>query len=324
MAVPRASALMLVLLWASGTDCAAVAAKAPVGGALGKLDSPYLRGGLWQATALLATYPIDTLKTRLQIPFGAPGEYQRSAGAFAVRRVNALQAPFWSGVGASLLSQVPSMAIMATTFGACRSMLEEKAPKMDALQVDILSIMAGTGVASLWSAPCEAVKCTFQSGMYTSSLKSAVRAIHKERGNYGFLQGYTAQVARDLPFFSIMFASYELMRGEGPSGSSPDHWKQDAALGGAAGAVAALVTTPFDVARTQATMRTWGGKAVWREANSLTLLPHILKEQGVRGVMAGAVPRVGHAAIGAAFFFMAFERYFDKPAPPTKGKKGGK
>jgi hypothetical protein len=73
----------------------------------------------------------------------------------------------------------------------------------------------------------------------------------------------------------------------------------------------------------QATMRTWGGKAAWSQSNSLTLLPLIFREQGVRGVMAGAIPRSMHAAAGAAFFFVAFEQYFTVPAP-TAGKPKGK
>lgn len=44
-----------------------------------------------QVPAQLAIFPLDTFKTRLQIPFGAPGAYQGSDRAFAVRRVNALQ-----------------------------------------------------------------------------------------------------------------------------------------------------------------------------------------------------------------------------------------
>ena len=77
--------------------------------------------------------------------------------------------------------------------------------------------------------------------------------------------------------------------------------------------------------RVQATMRTWGGKAAWSQSNSLTLLPLVFGEQGVRGVMAGAIPRSMHAAAGAAFFFVAFEQYFTVPAPTAgKGKAKGK
>jgi len=109
-----------------------------------------------------------------------------------------------------------------------RAFLENKAPKLDPLQVDIASMLVGTGVASLWSAPFEAVKCTFQSGMYTSSLKSAVRAIHKESGNRGFFQGYSAQVARDLPFFSLMFAAYEALHDAAPPPAPGKEWRQHA------------------------------------------------------------------------------------------------
>ena len=59
----------------------------------GGRTSPLVRGALLQVPAQLAIFPLDTFKTRLQIPFGAPGAYQGSDRAFAVRRVNALQVP---------------------------------------------------------------------------------------------------------------------------------------------------------------------------------------------------------------------------------------
>jgi len=60
----------------------------------GGQSSPLVRGTLVQVPVQLAIFPIDTFKTRLQIPFGAPGAYQGSDRAFAVRRVNALQVSY--------------------------------------------------------------------------------------------------------------------------------------------------------------------------------------------------------------------------------------
>ena len=43
--------------------------------------SPLVQGALLQVPVQLAAFPIDTFKTRLQIPFGAPGAYQGSPRA---------------------------------------------------------------------------------------------------------------------------------------------------------------------------------------------------------------------------------------------------
>lgn len=77
-----------------------------------------------------------------------------------------------------------------------------------------------------------------------------------------------------------------------------------AAMGAAAGALAGALTTPLDVVRTQATMRTWGGEAA---ASSLSLVPRIFAEQGVRGLMAGCLARSAYMGLGAAVFFVAYE-----------------
>ena len=76
------------------------------------------------------------------------------------------------------------------------------------------------------------------------------------------------------------------------------------AMGAAAGALAGALTNPLDVVRTQATMRTWGGEAA---TSSLSLLPRIFAEQGVRGLMAGSMARSAYIGLGAAAFFVAYE-----------------
>eukprot|EP00802_Teleaulax_amphioxeia_P023503 Tamp_24090.p1 GENE.Tamp_24090~~Tamp_24090.p1 ORF type:complete len:320 (+),score=30.08 Tamp_24090:1-960(+) len=279
--------------------------------------SPLVRGALFQVPVQLLAFPIDTFKTRLQIPFGAPGPYQGSDRAFAVRRVNALQPPYWSGIGASLINQLPTFMIMYNVFEFAREKLENRFPAASKISIDVAASMAGSVVGNLWSTPCEVIKCTFQSGMYTASVKSAIRAIHKESGFRGFYQGCTAQILRDLPLFTLMFGSYEVLHDYYSSNFLVEKDKRgkvtkireasdlvNACLGAASGAVAATLTNPLDVVRTQATMRTWGGETA---SSSLLLIPRIFAEQGVRGLMAGMGARSVYMGLGAAAFFVAYE-----------------
>ena len=211
------------------------------------------------------------------------------------------QPPYWSGMGAALINQLPTFLIVYNVFEIAREQLEKRYPKASKISIDVAASMMGSCVGSLWSTPCEVVKCTFQSGMYTASVKSAVRAIHKESGMRGFYQGGSAQVVRDLPLFAIVFGAYEVMhdsyttnmlvqkdkRGK-VTGVKEASTMAHALMGAAAGAIAAVATNPLDVVRTQATMRTWGGQTA---TTSLSLLPRIFAEQGVRGLMAGATAR---------------------------------
>ncbi|EKX48093.1 hypothetical protein GUITHDRAFT_86163, partial [Guillardia theta CCMP2712] len=247
----------LVLLFTS-----AVQGAAPDVSGVSGWKNPLLNGAVLQVPFQLAAFPLDTFKTRLQIPFGAPGAYQASEKAFAVRRVNARQPPFWSGVGASSLSQLPTFFLVYSTFEAVRNKLEKKFPEANKVAIDVGASMVGSLVGSVWSTPCEVVKCTFQSGMYTASLKSAVRAIQKEAGMRGFFQGYTSQLCRDLPFYSIMFATYEAMHDTYRSKFLTSKDKKgrvvkvddtqdlaNVAIGFCAGAFSGLITNPLDVAR---------------------------------------------------------------------------
>lgn len=68
------------------------------------------------------------------------------------------------------------------------------------------------------SPPKHANRCWFltgrqsQSGMYTKSLRGAIRAIQSETGVFGFYQGFSSQLIRDLPLYGVMLGSYEAMR----------------------------------------------------------------------------------------------------------------
>jgi len=281
-----------------------------------------IKASLSQAPVMALTYPIDTIKTRLQIPFGAPSAYQRSASAFKVRRINALQGPYWTGVVASCANQFPTFAIVYSTFEAARNTMEEAFPRQSKHVIDTLAMLIGSVAGSLWSTPCEVVKCTFQSGMYTRSLGGAVRAIYAETGAFGFYQGYTAQLMRDLPLYGVLLGSYETVRDsyinkflsakdkKGVTRATRDMTPQeDAALGFVAGAIAGGVTTPFDVVRTQATMRMWGGRPWWSASSSAAMMPRILAEQGVRGIFAGLPARSLYTGLGSAAFFFAYEKF---------------
>lgn len=315
---PDATALGRILVTIACLSIAAASSSSPP---QGTGMSPLVQGALWQVPVQLAAFPIDTLKTRLQIPFGAPGPYQGSPRAFAVRRVNALQPPFWAGVGASAVNQLPGFLIVYKVFENVREGLERRFPHASKISIDVGASMVGSAVGNvLWSTPCEVVKCTFQSGMYSASVKSAIRAIHKESGLRGFYQGCAAQVARDLPALTIIFGSYELLRDAysslaaskdtGPKSTRAQHARVDdsvlaqALLGGLSGALAAVLTNPLDVVRTQATMRTWGGQTA---SSSLSLLPRIYSEQGLRGLMAGSLARSAYMGLGAAAFFVAYD-----------------
>lgn len=282
-------------------------------------QNPFLSGSIMQSAVLAASYPVDVLKTRLQIPFGAPGPYQATKKAFDVRWLNARQPPFWPGAPAAYLNLLPSLAIFDVAFQGCRGFLDDKFPRANKLAVDVASTGVAAVVASAWSTPCEVVKCTFQSGMYTSSLKSAVRAIHKESGWRGFYQGYAAQLARDVPVYLLVLGGYEALRDKyittfltetdarGRVTRGTPSAMANAALGAVVGGVAGALTNPLDVARTQATLRTWGGSALSQES-SLKLVTQVLSDQGLRGLMAGAPLRAASLALGSAAFFAAYEK----------------
>ena len=63
---------------------------------------------------------------------------------------------------APIFCQFPTFAIVFTVFESARSALEKKFPKQSTQAIDTAAVLAGSLAGSLWSTPCEVVKCTFQ------------------------------------------------------------------------------------------------------------------------------------------------------------------
>lgn len=151
--------------------------------------------------------------------------------------------------------------------------------------------------------PGEVVKQRVQGGIYKDPLQ-AVMAIFKSKGFAGFYQGYPALVARDLPFRAIQLPTYEYFKktyadarckGNVDAIGPP----QAAFLGACAGMIAAALTNPVDVIKTQ--MMTSDGKD-----SVMKVVGSIIKNNPA-ALAAGMPQRVGFLGGSSAVFFIAYE-----------------
>lgn len=253
-----------------------------------------------RSVSIVTMYPVDTLKTRIQMG--------KSAGGVGLGAL-------YKGVGGSLFGQVPYGVL---TFGSYeiykQALLDRFAGAPSALLVALAAVL-GDVTGSGWLCPSEVVKQQLQAGMHADTW-SAVRNIWRDRGVAGFYQGYAGGLARDVPFRVAQLTSFEVTkaawlsrkrrRTTATTTTTSDEELdplESAVCGAIAGTFSAAVTCPLDRVKTllMTDGATYGGTVA-------SCVSKIWKDEGVRGLTAGMLPRVTYIAPSVAIFFIVYEQ----------------
>uniref|UniRef100_A0A7S2SIM3 Mitochondrial carrier protein n=1 Tax=Eucampia antarctica TaxID=49252 RepID=A0A7S2SIM3_9STRA len=262
-----------------------------------------------RATSIFTMYPMDTMKTRIQM-----------------EQPNALRLKgLYSGVGGSLVGQVPYGVLTFGSYEVYKNTLLEKFPDVRPVFLYAISAVLGDVTGSGWLCPSEVVKQKMQAGMY-STTGEAIREIIKKKGFGGFYEGYFGGLARDVPFRVAQLTSYEVSKkiflqmkrkkqqqNEGESSSienlrlSPG---ESAAVGAMAGSFSAAITSPLDRIKTllMTDSAAYGGSVASCAAK-------IWREEGIAGFCQGLVPRVIYIAPSVMIFFIAYEQVQQRLLP---------
>ncbi len=152
--------------------------------------------------------------------------------------------------------------------------------------------------------------------MYQSPYKGVIhcfRTVIREEGIRAFYRSYTTQLTMNVPFQCIHFLTYETARNRlNPAGGYDP--KTHIIAGGAAGAIAAAVTTPLDVAKTL--LNTQERCVVCEVTHSETktfisgmfnALKSIYQLEGMRGYFRGLQARVVYQMPSCAICWSVYE-----------------
>ncbi|KAJ7160263.1 mitochondrial carrier domain-containing protein [Mycena filopes] len=251
-------------------------------------------GGLAGTAVDLLFFPIDTIKTRLQSPQG----FARAGGFKGI----------YKGVGSVGVGSAPGAAVFFATYDT----LKHNSPLPEHLQpvTHMLSASVAEVAACLVRVPTEVIKTRAQTSTYgpgQSSL-SAARFLLASDGWKGFYRGFGSTIMREIPFTSIQFPLYELLKSRLSTfvGRKPLYAHEAAVCGSFAGGVAAALTTPLDVLKTRVMLD-------MRDATKekLPSLPARLKNiyvaEGIPALFAGVVPRTLWISAGGAVFLGVYE-----------------
>jgi solute carrier family 25 S-adenosylmethionine transporter 26 len=235
-----------------------------------------------------ALYPIDTIKTRLQVA--------RAGGGIVWKGL-------YKGLAGNIAGVIPASAIFMGVYEPVKRTVKDCGGSDLAAQF-AAATLAGTA-ASLVRVPTEVVKQRMQMGEFGSAT-GAVRAILAKEGlRKGLYAGYGSFLLRDLPFDAIEFIAYEQAKSaykamvQGRELNPAEH----SAIGAVAGVSTAVLTTPLDVIKTR--LMTQG--AAGRYKGIIDCCRTLVREEGAAALMKGVGPRVTWIGIGGSVFFTCLE-----------------
>jgi len=252
-----------------------------------------LAGALAGISEHAVMYPVDSIKTRMQVLATSPAAVYSGIGN-AFSRISSTEGirALWRGVSSVILGAGPAHAVQ---FGVYEAVKELAGGNRGGPQW-VANTTAGAAGAIANEAlmnPFDVIKQRMQ--MHNSQYRSVyhcARTVLRAEGIGAFYISYPTTLTMAVPFNAVQFSVYEhLKKLMNPTNAySPT---THMVSGGLAGAVAAAVTTPLDVAKTLLQTRGTSEDAQIRNARGMTDAFRIIwQRDGLKGFMRGLSPRV--------------------------------
>ncbi|KAF7309665.1 hypothetical protein MIND_00337600 [Mycena indigotica] len=257
-------------------------------------------------------YPIDSIKTRMQVFSASPVAIYSGVGN-AFTRISSTEGirALWRGVSSTVLGAGPAHAVHFGTLEAVRELASNmgSSPWLATYLISQLWLaQQPTTAADALMNPFDVIKQRMQ--VHKSEFRSVLtcaRVVFRNEGLAAFYVSYPTTLAISIPFNAIQFTVYEQVKdlmNPRRTYSPSSH----IVAGGVAGAVAAAVTTPLDVAKTLLQTRGTAHEADLRNVGGmLDALRVIWARDGFKGYARGLTPRVLTIMPSSALCWMSYE-----------------
>jgi solute carrier family 25 (mitochondrial S-adenosylmethionine transporter), member 26 len=247
-----------------------------------------ISGGAAGTAVDIILFPLDTIKTRLQSRNG----FIKSGGFKGI----------YKGLSSAIIGSAPNASAFFLTYDSVKSL---KLVNNDLIN-QLLAANAGEINACLIRVPIEVVKQRSQANLNKTTYE-VFRETLKQEGIKGFYRGYLTTLLREIPFSSIQFPLWELLKLKLKQFNNKDcePW-QSALCGALSGAISAALTTPLDVAKTRIILSE--RDKLHKQLRIINTLKEIYKENGLKGLFSGVYPRVIMISFGGFIFFGVYEK----------------
>ncbi|KAM6163465.1 mitochondrial glutathione transporter SLC25A39 [Rhynchocyon petersi] len=208
---------------------------------------------------------------------------------------------------------VPATAIYFTAYDQLKTFLCDRTLTSDLYAPMVAGALARLGTVTVIS-PLELVRTKLQAQHVSyRELGASVQAAVAQGGWRSLWLGWGPTALRDVPFSALYWFNYELVK-SWLCGSRPKDQTSvgiSFMAGGISGTVAAILTLPFDVVKTQRQVQLGAMEAMRvrppRVDSTWLLLRRIQAESGTKGLFAGFLPRIIKAAPSCAIMISAYE-----------------
>lgn len=204
----------------------------------------------------MAMFPVDTLKTQMQALGSCPIKSASLTHALKTILNSQGTAGLYRGISAMGLGAGPAHAVYFSVYENCKKRFSSVESSGNNALAHAASGVVATVASDAVFTPMDMVKQRLQlsSSPYKGVL-DCVRRVIKEEGYRAFYASYRTTVLMNAPFTAVHFSTYEAMK-KGLSEVSPENAEDErlvvhATAGAVAGALAAVLTTPLDVVKTQ-------------------------------------------------------------------------
>ena len=270
---------------------------------------------------VLATLPLDVVKTRMQALPSAGMAFVAPRAAFAtareIVRTEGTRA-LWRGIAPSLVMAVPSQVVYFTIYDPTRAAMERwggRGSTASALAPAFAGMFARALTVTIVS-PLELMRTRAMARTDVGrgeTLLSGLRAeVARAGGARNLWRGWAPTLVRDVPFSGIYWFMYERvysaltpMRETGGSASLATQWFRSFVSGFFAGSVAAIATTPIDVVKTRRQLARSGDRA--GSGGMRGELLAIARTEGMRGLFVGGALRVARVGPACAIMISSYE-----------------
>uniref|UniRef100_A0A4W5K6T5 Mitochondrial glutathione transporter SLC25A39 n=1 Tax=Hucho hucho TaxID=62062 RepID=A0A4W5K6T5_9TELE len=245
--------------------------------------------------------------------YKTPTHFSGTLDAFVKITRNEGVRSLWSGLPPTLVMAVPATVIYFTCYDQLRDLLRYGM----GFQGNYIPLVAG-GLARLGAvsviSPLELVRTKMQSRKVTySELRVCILSSVAQDGWLSLWRGWGPTVLRDVPFSALYWFNYELVKAHlcDKYNVSQATFSISFTAGAISGAVAAIMTLPFDVVKTRRQIQLGEmetlGVPVKNPTSTWYIMRGIWTESGYRGLFAGFIPRVIKVAPACAVMISTYE-----------------
>ncbi|SCZ90960.1 BZ3500_MvSof-1268-A1-R1_Chr1-3g02423 [Microbotryum saponariae] len=255
-------------------------------------------------------YPVDSIKTRMQVLTTSPGAmYTGMSDAFTRIASTEGTKRLWRGVASVIWGAGPAHAVYFGTYEFTKELAGGNQGGYSFAATASAGATATIASDALMN-PFDVVKQRMQiHGSTFRGVGECFRSVYHAEGLSAFYVSYPTTLMMTVPFTAVQFSTYEFIKDRlNPTGHySP--WTHVTA-GGIAGAVAAAVTTPLDVCKTLLQTRGTSDQAAIRNARGMLDAAKIIWErQGASGFARGISPRILTNMPSNALCWLSYEGF---------------